>query len=133
MWQGSASLNSVGRVEITLSQVTAEGQQLSVNALVVGEDGYPGVDATIREATPALAADLVAAGLRGVSDYVGELADAGTVVDDGERVVVNNQAVPLEWALAGSLAELFSPPTAQRAVVRVAEVPAGTQVSVRVF
>ena len=133
VWQGSASLNSLGRVEVTLSQVTAEGQQLSVNALVVGEDGYPGVDAAIREATPALAADLVAAGLRGVSDYVGELADAGTVVDDGERVVVNNQAVPLEWALAGSLAELFSPPSSQRAVVRVAEVPAGTRVSVRVF
>ena len=133
MWQGSATLNAVGRIEVSLSEVTVDGVTYPVDAKVFGEDGFLGVDATIREETPALAADLITAGLRGVSDYVTDLADSATVISNNDQVIVNDQAVPLEWALAGSLADLFSPAESKRAVVRVAEITRGKKVSVRVF
>lgn len=133
LWQGDASLNAVGRVEIAFSAAIVEGESRPVSAQAVGPDSYLGVEADIRQETPALAADLVTAGLRGVTDYVSELADARSVVDTGDQVIVNDQVVPLEWALAGSLAELFTPPGTESATVRVAEVAKGTSLLVRVF
>ena len=133
VWQGNATLNAVGRIEIELSEVTIDGVTHPVEAKVFDEDGFLGVEAIVREETPALAADLITAGLRGVSDYVTDLADSATITSNNDQVVVENQVVPLEWALAGSLSELFSPGETKRAVVRVAEIGKGERVNVRVF
>lgn len=132
VWRGTSSLNDVGRVEINLSEIAHGGDVTPMNAIVIGEDGYPGVAAELREETPAIAADLIGAGLRGVNRYVSELAESRTTTLDSDQVIVNEQPVPLEWAIGGSVAELFSPDPSERSLVRVAQLPAGTRVKVRV-
>ena len=133
VWRGEASLNELGRVEVTLNEVHRDGVTESVTASVYSLDDFPGIEAEIREETPALAADLVTAGLRGVTDYVQDLSDDRSAIATDQGVFIDESVVPLEWSVAGSVAQLFSPPRDRKALVRVAEVPAGQALKVIVL
>ena len=118
-------------MEVTFTLLQS-GASAPTTALAFGLDDQLGLDATVRNEAPNIAADLVGAALRGVTDHAEGLSENQSIVQNGETVVVQDQATPLEWAVVGSAAELFSPPEQERSLVRVAEVPEGTPFTLRV-
>jgi hypothetical protein len=133
MWRGTAKLNALARVEVSLTHYIQNGAETPKTATVLDTDSYPGIKATMREAAPTLAADMIQASLKGVTDYVRDLASNRTTTLLQDQVIVQDQVVPLEWAIAGSLTELFAPPKPAQALVRIGEVPVGTQVKIMVL
>ena len=118
-------------MEVTFT-LLQNGAPAPTTAIAYGLDNKLGLDATVRNEAPNIAADLVGAALRGVTGHAETLSENQSIVQNGETVVVQDQATPLEWAIAGSAAELFSPPEQERSLVRVGEVPEGTPFTLRV-
>lgn len=135
IWQGQATLTPTGRVDLRFSEVLAEGGQYQVAAVGQSNDGYLGLPAQIGETTPALASDLARGALRGLSDYVQALGDQTEVRLEGGTPIISQNAPPLEASIAGSVAQLFTPPEGdeQQALVRLAQVPADTPLKVVVL
>lgn len=133
MWRGTAKLNALSRVEVNLTHYIQNGTETQVSATVLDVDSYPGIKATMREAAPTLAADMIQASLKGVTDYVRDLSANRTTTFLQDQVVVQDTVVPLEWAIAGSLTDLFTPKQPAQALVRVGEVPVGTQVKIMIL
>jgi hypothetical protein len=133
MWRGTAKLNALARVEVSLTHYIQNGAETPKTATVLDTDSYPGIKATMREAAPTLAADMIQASLKGVTDYVRDLASNRTTTLLEDQVIVQDQVVPLEWAIAGSLTELFTPPQPSQALVRVGEVPVATLVKIMIL
>ena len=135
IWQGQANLNTTGRVDVRFSEVLTADGQYPVTAVAQSDDGYLGLPAQVSEATPALASDLARGALRGLSDYVQALGDQTEVRLEGGTPIITQDAPPLEASIAGSVAQLFTPPDGdeQQALVRLAQVPAGTPLKVVVL
>lgn len=135
IWQGQATLTPTGRVDLRFSEVLTEGGQYPVTAVGQSGDGYLGLQAEVSETTPALASDLARGALRGLSDYVQALSDQTEVRLEGGTPVISRDAPPLEASIAGSVAQLFTPPEGdeQQALVRLAQVPADTKLKVVVL
>lgn len=135
VWQGQAALNASGRVDITFSSAAGERGSQSLEAIALAEDGYAGVPATIRETTPALASDLARGALRGAGEFVEGLRDQSSVTLSHGAALLSRDAPPLDASVLGSVARLFSPPEGedQQALVRLAEVPAGTKLQIMVL
>lgn len=135
VWQGQAALNASGRVDITFSSAVGERGSQSLEAIALAEDGYAGVPATIKETTPALASDLARGALRGASEFVEGLRDQSSVTLSNGAALLSQDAPPLDASVLGSVARLFSPPEGedQQALVRLAEVPAGTKLQIMVL
>ena len=135
VWQGQATLTPTGRVNIRFSDVLKGNRQHSVSAVAQASDGYLGLPAEVTETTPALASDLARGALRGLSEYVQALGQQSEVRVEGNTPIISRNAPPLEANVAGSVARLFTPPKGdeQQALVRLAQVPADTAVSVVVL
>jgi hypothetical protein len=134
IWQGQATLTPTGRVDIRFNTVL-KGRQHSVSAVAQAGDGYLGLPAQVTETTPALASDLARGALRGLSEYAQALGQQTEVRVEGNTPIISRNAPPLEANIAGSVARLFTPPEGedQQALVRLAQVPAGTSVTVVVL
>ena len=135
VWQGQATLTPTGRVDIRFSDVVKGNKQHQVSAVAQAGDGYLGLPAEVTETTPALASDLARGALRGLSEYVQALGQQSEVRVEGNTPIISRNAPPLEANVAGSVARLFTPPAGedQQALVRLAQVPADTKVSVVVL
>lgn len=135
VWQGQATLTPTGRVDIRFSDVVKGNHQHQVTAVAQAGDGYLGLPAEVTETTPALASDLARGALRGLSEYVQALGQQSEVRVEGNTPIISRSAPPLEANVAGSVARLFTPPEGedQQALVRLAQVPADTNVSVVVL
>ncbi len=135
VWQGQATLTPTGRVDIRFSDVVKGNKQHQVSAVAQAADGYLGLPAEVTETTPALASDLARGALRGLSEYVQALGQQSEVRVEGNTPIISRNAPPLEANVAGSVARLFAPPEGegQQALVRLAQVPADTNVSVVVL
>ena len=135
VWQGQATLTPTGRVDIRFSDVLKGSRQHTVSAVAQAGDGYLGLPAQVTETTPALASDLARGALRGLSEYVQALGQQTDVRVEGNTPVISRSAPPLEASVAGSVARLFTPPEGedQQALVRLAQVPADTDVTVVVL
>ncbi len=132
---GKAKLSPTRRVELSLDQVVVAGRTLSVRAVALGGDMAQGLPAQVREEAPSLVADLVRGSLRGLSDYVRARSQQTTITTTpgGGTVVQQGQTPPLELFLGAAAADLFAVPQGTRAVVRVAEVPEGTPLTVLIL
>lgn len=128
-WVGEASLIQPNRVGLTFTQAVVGDVREQASAAAFGPDGLPGVPATVRDATPTLAQDLVRGAAGGVTRYVDALAARQTLTESGERAVIEGAPPSLETFLLGGVSDLFDLPDEPTAVVRVAEVPAGTPVA----
>lgn len=122
-------------MDITFSSAARERALQNLEAIALAEDGYAGVPATIKETTPALASDLARGALRGASEFVEGLRDQSSVTLSDGAALLSRDAPPLDASVLGSVARLFSPPEGeeQQALVRLAEVPAGTRLQVIVL
>lgn len=131
IWSGNASFNDISRVAIELDQYILNGQSYPIIATILGDDNYPGVPASLQQETPNMAAQMVQATLRGVSDYVDDLAKATSVsISKTGQVAVEDKTLPLEFAIAGSLTDLFAPPETTRSIIEVVKVEIGKKVNI---
>ena len=135
IWLGSVTLQRSGRVSIEFDTVVTEGKSQPVQAIALGPDNYAGLQARFRETTPALASDLTRGALRGVSEYVEGLNSRAEVTFRGTTPIVSGESAPLGESVAGSVSRLFAPPQgdAQQAIVRIAEVDPGTELTIIVI
>lgn len=135
VWQGQATLTTTGRVDIRFSDVLKGKKQHAISAVAQAGDGYLGLPAQVTETTPALASDLARGALRGLSEYAQALVQQTDVRLEGNTPIISREAPPLEASVAGSVARLFTPPEGedQQALVRLAQVPAATSVTVVVL
>ncbi len=135
IWQGQATLTPTGRVDIRFTEVLTATGRHTASAVAQAGDGYLGLPAQVTETTPALASDLTRGALRGLSEYAQALGQESEVRVEGGTPVISRSAPPLEANIAGSVARLFTPPEGedQQALVRLAQVPARTSVTVVVL
>ncbi len=131
---GEARLNKARRMEIQLSEYVIDGKSYPINAQVFSPDGYPGVSVAVNDMAPDLFNDLLRGTANGVTNYVKSLIDSSrtTLVSGGGAITDRNQ-VPLGSSIAGALADLFSLPQGNKAVIRVAQVQSGTSILVTVL
>lgn len=134
IWMGTARLNALGRVEITLDTVYVGGREVKVRAQVFDEDRQLGLNARIEEKAPSLAQDLLRAAATGFGKYVEALSKQTSVVQlPGGAVAQTQQAPPLEYVLLGEAGKLFTLPEERKSLVRVGTVSAGKVVQVMVL
>jgi hypothetical protein len=131
-WIGTASLSSLGRVTIRFHQLVGAEGSIKVAASAFDTEGVPGVGAALEDQSPALAADLLRAGVSGFSTFAQSLLQAGNTSVSGGVVVKEQKVPPLEYILGGEIAKLFQLPTAHQSVVRVARVPKGSPILIAV-
>lgn len=131
---GEARLNKARRMEIQLTEYVIDGKSYPINAQVFSPDGYPGVAVAVNDMAPDLFNDLLRGTANGVTNYVKGLIDSSrtTLVSGGGAITDRNQ-VPLGSSIAGALADLFSLPQGNKAVIRVAQVQSGTSILVTVL
>jgi len=134
LWFGTAKLaGQTGRVDILFDRVYMDGGFMPVQARALDLDGSYGVAATIQDLAPSLAADVLRAGISGVASYLQDLRNAQkvTVGPDG-RLIISQEAPPLEYQVLGNVASLFQLP-AQSSVVRVYRLDRGRQLEILVL
>jgi len=129
-WIGEASYPGTDRVELTFTQAVVGNTAQSVAARAFGGDGLPGVQAGVRDVAPTAVQDLLRGAVGGASDYLDALSSRETVIiSEGE--IVRQQAEPdLGTYLLGRGTQLFSLPSDQTSIVRLAEVSPGTPFTV---
>jgi hypothetical protein len=131
---GEARLNKARRMEIQLTEYVIEGKSYPINAQVFSPDGYPGVSVAVNDMAPDLFNDLLRGTANGVTNYVKGLVDSSrTTLVSGVGAVTDRNQVPLGSSIAGALADLFSLPQGNKAVIRVAQVQSGTSILVTVL
>ena len=129
-WIGEANYFGADRVELTFSQAVVGNTAQSVSARAFGGDQLPGVPAGVRDAAPTAVQDLLRGAFGGAADYLDAFNSRETVIlREGE--VVRQQAEPdLGTYLLGRGTELFSLPSDQTSILRLAEVAPGTPFTV---
>jgi hypothetical protein len=131
---GTATLNTARRMEINFKEVVINNQSAGVSAQAFSSDGLPGVVVNVVDMAPSLFADLLRGTASGVSSYVKNLAAVTTTtLVPGAGAVSDRSAPPLGASIAGALADLFSVPPEQKALIRVAQVDRGTSILVTVL
>ncbi len=133
-FMGTASLNAARRMQIEFKEVVMGGRSNSVTAQAFAPDGLPGLIVDVKDVAPSLVPDLLRASASGVSNYVKSLSEASTttVVPFG-GTTTSRSSTPLGSSIAGALADLFSVPPTQKAIVRIAQVDRGTPLLVTII
>lgn len=129
-WIGEASYPGTNRVELTFSQAVVGNTAQGVSAKAFGDDQLPGVPAGVRDVAPTAVQDLMRGAVGGASDYLDAFNNRETIIlKEGE--IVKQQAEPdFGTYLLGRGTELFSLPSDQTSIVRLAEVAPGTPFTV---
>ena len=129
-WIGEANYPGMDRVELTFTQAVVGNTAQSVAARAFGGDGLPGVQAGVRDVAPTAVQDLLRGAVGGASDYLEALSSRETIIiSEGE--IIRQQAEPdLGTYLLGRGTELFSLPSDQTSIVRLAEIAMGTPFTV---
>jgi hypothetical protein len=129
-WIGEANYPGTDRVELTFTQAVVANTAQSVAARAFGGDQLPGVRAGVRDVAPTAVQDLLRGAVGGASDYLDAFNSRETVIiSEGE--IIRQQAEPdLGTFLLGRGTELFSLPSDQTSIVRLAEIAPGTPFTV---
>jgi hypothetical protein len=133
-FMGTASLNAARRMQIEFKEVVMGGRSNSITAQAFAPDGLPGLIVDVKDVAPSLVPDLLRASASGVSNYVKSLSEASstTIVPFG-GTTTSRSSTPLGSSIAGALADLFSVPPTQKAIVRIAQVDRGTPLLVTII
>ncbi len=131
---GTATLNAARRMEIQFKEVVMAGSNNTISAQAFAPDGLPGLVVDVKDVAPSLVPDLLRASASGVTNYVKSLSEATTttIVPFG-GATSSRSSVPLGSSIAGAIADLFSVPPTQKALVRIAQVDRGTPVLVTII
>ena len=113
---GKASLNSSGRVQISLLEAVKDGVSSTVNGLALGSDGFPGMTVELREDSPDVVGKLWQAGLQGVSSYAQNVIEGATTTIANGATSVTGPQPNLGLSLIQSLAQAFLTPQDQQVV-----------------
>ena len=129
-WIGEASYAGTNRVELVFSQAVVGNTVQSTTATAFDRDRLPGVQASVRDAAPTAVQDVIRGAVGGASSYLDALNSRETVfLREGE--IITEQAEPdLGNYLLQRGTELFSLPTEQTSILRLAEIAPGTPFTV---
>jgi len=129
-WIGEASYPGADRLEIAFSRAVVGNTVQSVSARAFGGDQLPGVPAGVRDAAPTAVQDLVRGAVGGAADYLDALNSRETVIIKEGEIVREPSEPDLGNYLLQRGTELFSLPTDQTSMVRLAELAPGTSFTV---
>ena len=129
-WIGEASYAGTSRVELVFSQAVVGNTVQRTTATAFDRDRLPGVQASVRDAAPTAIQDVIRGAVGGASSYLDALNSRETVfLREGE--IITEQAEPdLGNYLLQRGTELFSLPTEQTSILRLAEIAPGTPFTV---
>jgi hypothetical protein len=125
-WIGEAFLGGTNRVQIQFSQAVYEKNVQTVSALALGAGSVPGLTASIKDAAPTVAQDLLRSAVGGVSEYLNILTQQRKVTVIDGVAVSESEMPPLDLFLLGQMGSVFNVPDNTTSVVRLAEVPAAS-------
>lgn len=128
-WIGEASYPGTDRVDLTFTQAVVGDTAQSVTARAFG-DQLPGMQAGVRDVTPTAMQDLLRGAVGGAADYLEALSSRETVVISEGEIVRQTAEPDLGTYLLGRGTELFSLPSDQTSIVRLAEIAPGTPFTV---
>ena len=138
---GKAEYRSGNRTELQFDKAVLDGLSQESEAVALDDEDRLGLPVTLSDTTPALAQDLVRGALSGVAAYANALASqvsitnldntvlGNTVLGNtvlGNTVIEQATTPSIENFVMGNLAQLFATQAEQTAVIRIAELKAGT-------
>jgi hypothetical protein len=129
-WLGNARLEGANRISVTFDRVMMAGTLVPIQAVALADDATPGLIAGLRDVQPTLAQDVLRAAAGGVSDYLAALSRRQRVTVGDGMTIIDQSTPPLSAFVGGRFADLFRLPSGQSAVIRLAEIPAGTALTV---
>jgi hypothetical protein len=129
-WIGQASLDASNRIQINFTQAVFDDATQSISAMALGAGNTPGLGASLKDTAPTVAQDLLRGAASGFTDYVDVLSQKKTVTVIDGVAVADTEAPPLDLFILGKMGSIFDIPQNTTPVVRVAEVPAGSQLIV---
>ncbi len=129
-WIGEASYPSADRVELTFSQAVVADTAQGVTASAFGGDHLPGLPAGVRDVAPTALQDVLRGAVGGAADYLDALNTRETVVISGDEIIRQPAEPDLGTYLLGRGTNLFSLPSDQTSITRLAEIPPGTTFTV---
>lgn len=127
---GQASLVGGNRIIININTMIQMGNVTPIQAIALGPNNTTNIPAYITEETPTIANDMFRSAIAGLGTYVEALANQTTVTYVGETVIEERPAPNLIDYIGGNVANLFSFQNSTTSFVRLAEIPAGTSVTV---
>ena len=129
-WIGKASFPGADRIDLTFTQAVVGNAVQSVTARAFGGDRLPGVRAGVRDAAPTAVQDLLRSAVGGASDYLEALSSRETVIIAEDEIIRQPAEPDLGTYLLGRGTDLFSLPSDQTSIVRLAELAPGTPFTV---
>ena len=129
-WIGEASYPGADRVNLTFSQAVIADTVQGVTASAFGGDQLLGVPAGVRDAAPTALQDVLRGAVGGAADYLDALNTRETVVVSGDEIIRQGAEPDLGTYLLGRGTDLFSLPSDQTSITRLAELPPGTAFTV---
>lgn len=129
---GRVTLLGGNRLVASLDQMLVGGSLEPVTGMILAPDMGTSLPAVLLDEAPALANDMLTSAISGVARYVDALASQTRVTVVDGAVLQESVVPPVSNFVAGNVAGLFNTRQARLSFVRVAEVPAGTEVVVLV-
>lgn len=129
-WIGEASYPGVDRVDLAFSQAVVADTTQDVRASAFGDDQLPGVPAGIRDVAPTALQDVLQGAVGGAAEYLDALNTRETVVISGDEIIRQGAEPDLGTYLLGRGTDLFSLPSDQTSITRLAEISPGTTFTV---
>jgi hypothetical protein len=129
-WIGQASLDASNRIQITFTQAVFNDATQTISALALGAGNVPGLTASIKDTAPTVAQDLLRSAAGGFTDYIGALSQQKTVAYVDGIAVTKTETPPLDLFILSKMGSIFDLPENTTPIVRIAEVPTGSQLIV---
>ena len=126
---GRAEYRSGNRAELQFDKAVLDGLAQESEAVALDDEDRIGLPVSVSDTTPALAQDLVRGALTGVVAYANALASQVKITNLDSAVIEQATTPAIENFVMGNLAKLFATQTEQTAVVRIAELKAGTSLN----
>jgi len=127
---GTATYKSGNRTELSFDQVVFDGAIQQTSSFAIDTDNAVGLPVNLSDTTPTIAQDLARGALSGVASYANALANQTTITSSAVGTIEQSSVPAIENFVLGNLAKLFSTQAEQTAVVRIAELKAGTALTI---
>lgn len=129
-WIGQAMLDASNRVQINFTEAVFGDAAQTITGMALGAGNTPGLGAAVKDTAPTVAQDLVRSAAGGFADYVGVLSQQQKVSFVNGMPITETQTPPLDLFILGKMGSVFDLPENATPIVRISEVPAGSQIIV---